>query len=277
MDTTTDGKKGNGEPRPRGRAHVRADHSGDREVLESGSEIRKLLAVDGPGEQQGLRRDVRELAARSDAGASSVVGRRERHDTSGPQRSSSLRHTNVREPSASILGHAVGKPAGHACKGTASREAERQVHSRASVAGERQGDQARHKDLPDLSTCVEKAVSREGGLALIDGGRSQIRGRRLGRRPGQVPLSHAQRELERDMRDIFVVLKTPAGVTPSRGIAAIICADGTTPWRTFATRLQEAMVIDVPVLECERCGTELVDAQPIVRCPMCKYSAPRAA
>lgn len=78
-------------------------------------------------------------------------------------------------------------------------------------------------------------------LRLLDGGRSQIRGRRLGRRPGPVQLSAAQRELERDMRDIFVLLKTPDGVTPSRGIAAIICAEGTTPWRTFATRLQEAI------------------------------------
>lgn len=78
-------------------------------------------------------------------------------------------------------------------------------------------------------------------LRLLDGGRSLIRGRRLGRRPGPVVLSQAQRELERDMKDIFVLLKTPAGATPSRGIAAIICAHGTTPWRTFATRLEEAI------------------------------------
>lgn len=84
-------------------------------------------------------------------------------------------------------------------------------------------------------------IQKNEKLQLMIGGQSSIRGRRLGRRPGKSVLSHAARELEREMRDAFVLLKTPDGVTPSRGIASIICADGATPWRAFARRLEEAI------------------------------------
>lgn len=83
---------------------------------------------------------------------------------------------------------------------------------------------------------------KKGNLTLVTVSEpTQYRGRRRGRRPGPVLLSPAERELERRMRDRFIVMKGADGCTPSRGFAAIAQEDGATPWRTMGRRVLEAL------------------------------------
>lgn len=85
-------------------------------------------------------------------------------------------------------------------------------------------------------------------LQLIRGNRSpHLRGRRnrIGRPRGVRVLLEPERELERAMRDVFVVMKGVRGTTPSRGLYAIACGDAT-PWRALGLRCLEGIWDGVP-------------------------------
>jgi hypothetical protein len=87
----------------------------------------------------------------------------------------------------------------------------------------------------------EGSGGKKGNLAVVRGGVSlPMRGRRIGRRPGPRVLSDAERQLERDMREVFVLLKNPSGTTPSRGVYAI-CSGDATPWRALGLRVLESL------------------------------------
>jgi hypothetical protein len=87
---------------------------------------------------------------------------------------------------------------------------------------------------------------KNGTLQVERGGQYPFRGRRKrGRRPGPRVLCEPERELERELRDAFVVIKGADGNTPSRGIAAICCGDAM-PWRALGLRCLEALWAGAP-------------------------------